>query len=285
MTTETAAVAVKSPPAVTFDTAAAMRHVRTLSAQIGERTAGSKGEREAAAYLQSQLSAAGYASQLRSFPLPDGSRSQNVVAVLPGSSELRIILGAHYDTKRSSPGANDNGTGVGALLEIARELKTEKLTPTIEFVFFGAEEMIDSNPDHHHYGSRFHVAQMTDAERERTAGMLSVDMIGYGPELRVRTMNLGPQTLRRDLLAFARSKGVKASYLKDPGKYGWSDHEPFELAGIPAAWIEWRDDPVYHTARDTAAHVSTAKVRTVGQLVLDYVRSLDTESLEGLSTR
>jgi len=42
-------------------------------------------------------------------------------------------------------------------------------------------------------------------------------------------------------------------YLRDPGESGWSDHEAFELAGIPAAWIEWRDDPVYHTAADKRA--------------------------------
>jgi Zn-dependent M28 family amino/carboxypeptidase len=283
--TATATTAARTPSqsSGTFDVASALRHVRVLSDQIGVRVAGSSEEREAAQYLQKQLRSAGYAAEIRSFPLPNGSTSQNVVALLPGSSDQRIVLGAHYDTKRPSPGANDNGTGVGVLLEIARELKTKKLMPTIEFVFFGSEEMIDSNADHHHYGSRFHVDEMSASERARVAGMLSVDMIGYGPELRLRTMNRGPQTLRRDLLAFAASRGVGLSYLKDPGKYGWSDHEPFELAGMSAAWIEWRDDPVYHTARDTPAHLSTKKVRTVGQLVLDYVSSLDTESLEALN--
>lgn len=82
-------------------------------------------------------------------------------------------------------------------------------------------------------------------------GMVSVDMIGYGPDFVVRTMGSGPQTMRYLLLADAKRQGLSASYLADPGPSGWSDHESFELAGIPTAWIEWRDDPVYHTTGDT----------------------------------
>jgi len=265
-----------------FNATRAMQLVRALSTNIGVRQAGSASELRAAYYIRNRLREAGYTPVVRTFALPGGRRSQNVVATLPGSSARRVILGAHYDTKRPSPGANDNATGVAALLEIARELKDEKLTPTVEFVFFGSEETIDSNPNHHHYGSRSFVASMSAARRRATAGMLSVDMIGFGPELRVRTMGRGPQTLRRALLKYAAARGVGASYLRDPGKYGWSDHEPFELAGIPAAWIEWRDDPVYHTARDTTGHVSAAKVKSVGVLVLGYVRSLDAAALEAL---
>jgi aminopeptidase YwaD len=251
-----------------------MVHVRALASGIGVRQAGSGPERRAAAYIAGRLESWGYDADIRTFPLPKGRTSQNVVATLKGASARTIILGAHYDTKRPSPGANDNGTGTAALLEIARDLRDRRPDVTIRLVFFGSEERVDSDSDHHHFGSRAYVASMTRAERARTIGMVSIDMIGFGPDLHVRTMGRGPQTLRRKLLAFAGSIGTKITYKADTASTGSSDHEAFERAGIPAAWIEWRDDPVYHTSRDVASHVSAVKMRTVGRFVLAYVRSL-----------
>ncbi len=265
-----------------FDTEAARKHVQVLAGDIGVREGGTEGERKGAAYISAELEKMGYAPSTVKFSLPNGRTSQNVIAELPGTGSRRVILGGHYDTKKPSPGANDNTSGSAALLAIAAELKDEPLPPTIVFVWFGTEEMIDSNKDHHHYGSRAYLKSMTAAEKSATAAMLSVDMIGYGPEFRVRTMGKGPQTLQKDLLAFGKANGYSATYMKDPSKYGYSDHEPFELAGIPAAWIEWRDDPVYHTAKDIPSHVDWEKVRQAGQLTLDYVRALDEPRMDVL---
>jgi len=274
-----------TPPAPVidaFDADLTRAHTQALAGDIGVRAAGTDGERQGAAYIAQELEKLGFTPAIVKVPLPGGKTSQNVVAELPGTGERRVILGAHYDSKSPSPGANDNGTGSAALLAIAAEIKDEPLPPTIVFVWFGAEEMIDKNPDHHHYGSRAYAKAMTAEEKATTAAMLSVDMIGYGPEFRVRTMGAGPQTLRIDLLAFAKAKGYTATYLRDAGKYGWSDHEPFELAGMPAAWIEWRDDPAYHSAKDTPAHIDWVKVRQAGQLTLDYVRALDERRMDAL---
>lgn len=264
-----------------FDTAAALAHIRELE-RIGVRAGGTDGEKRAAEYLAAQLESFGYDAVIREFPLPNGATSRNVVATLAGSTSRRVIVGAHYDTKPPSPGANDNGSGTAAVLVIAKDLADEKLAPTIEFVFFGSEETIDSNPDHHHFGSRFHVASMSTAEKRSTAAMFSVDMIAYGPSFHARTMGSGPRTLSGDLLAFAKARGVSISYLKDPGKSGWSDHEPFERAGIPSVWLEWRDDPVYHTAGDDTAHLQTRKLGIAGGLVLDYLRALDEKRMDRL---
>lgn len=257
-----------------FDTAAAVAHVRALE-RIGVRAGGSDGERRAAEYLAAQLESFGYDAEIRQFPLPNGKTSRNVVASLAGSTDRRVVVGAHYDTKAPSPGANDNGSGTAAVLVIAKALAGEKPAATIEFVFFGSEETIDSNPDHHHFGSRFHAASMSAAEKRSTVAMFSVDMIAYGPSFHVRTMESGPRTLSDDVLAFAKSRATAISYLKDPGKSGWSDHEPFERAGIPSVWLEWRDDPVYHTAGDVTAHLQTRKLGIAGGLVLDYLRAMD----------
>jgi len=56
------------------------------------------------------------------------------------------------------------------------------------------------------------------------------------------------------------------------------------MAGVPAAWLEWRDDPLTHTAYDVSSRVDTKKVRVAGQLVLDYVRTLDLAKLNALAS-
>ncbi len=257
-----------------FNVDLALEHVRALT-DFGVREAGSEAERSAAEYVAGQLRTFGYIPRIESFKLPNGRETRNVVAVKQGTSTSRVVIGGHMDSKSPSPGANDNATGVGAMLVIAEALANETTWATIEFVAFGSEEMIDSNPDHHHFGSRYRVQAMSDAERAATVAMLSVDMIGYGPALHARTMGSGPQSLSGDILAFAKERGVDMTYRRDEGPSGWSDHEAFELAGIPAVWIEWRDDPVYHTNKDTPDHLSRDKVGVVGQLVLDYVRSVD----------
>jgi len=269
-------------PKPKFVAGRALRDVRALEA-FGVRSGGSGAERRGAAYISMRLRGAGVVGVEPPFQLSKGETSRNVIAVLPGESTKTIILGAHMDSKYPSPGANDNGSGCGALLEIARCLAKQPAYPTVKLVFFGTEEMIDADPDHHHYGSRAFVAEMSKAARDNVAGMISVDMIGYGPDFVVRSMGRGPQTMVRLLQQQARKRDIRLSYLIDPGPSGYSDHEAFELAGIPAAWIEWRDDPVYHTAADTSRHLVAAKVRQTGQFLLDVLYGMDDATLRKLN--
>jgi hypothetical protein len=65
----------------------------------------------------------------------------NVIATKPGKNPGKIILiGAHYDTVNGSPGADDNGTGVAALLEVARVLGGSKFSKTLVLAAFDMEE-------------------------------------------------------------------------------------------------------------------------------------------------
>lgn len=269
---------------IDFDVNKTMECIRALES-FGVRKEGTAAETEAAQWLLEQMKALRYDARIEDVPLPNGTTSHNVIARAEGTSERVIVLGAHLDTKSPSPGANDNASGCAAILEIARILAEQPVTPTVEFVFFGAEEMIDGNGDHHHYGSRFRVAAMTDAEIANTAGMISVDMIGYGPQFVSRTMLRGPQDMSDIVIAQAEADGYSMDFLEDPGASGWSDHEAYELAGIPATWIEWRDDPVYHTAEDTSGHLNHENIRVAGQVVLGVLRSLDEGELEGLCAR
>ncbi len=264
-----------------FPTERAMVHVRYLADELGVRKGGSDEESRAAAYVVRELRSLGYEPRVEEVPLPSKKVCRNVIAEKAGVSSRTLVLGAHLDSKPPAPGANDAATGVGALLAIAEVLAARQTTASIEFAFFGAEEIIGADPSQHHFGSRYRVASMSDAEKDTIAGMLSLDVIAVGDQLYARSMMRGPQTLVRDVIAFSKPR-VPMTFKKDPGKTGWSDHEPYELAGIPAVWIESLPDPAYHTPRDVASHIDIKRYRQVGQLALEYVISRTESDLERL---
>jgi aminopeptidase YwaD len=268
-------------PLAPFDGEAALKHVIAL-AGIGVRKGGTVNEHKGADYIAGQLRQWGYEPVIQTFKLPNGTTSRNVVARAKGESGRALVLGAHMDSKKPSPGANDNASGCGALLEIARDISARRLYASVDFVFFGTEEMVDANRAHHHYGSRYYVRSLSSSERAAISGMVSVDMIGTGSRFVSRTMGTGPQGLSNLLVRMAKKRGMPASYLKDPSAAGWSDHEAFERVGIPVSWIEWQTDPLYHTAKDTAGHVRSVRLKSTGQLVLDFVAGATETTLSGL---
>ena len=258
-----------------------MTHVRYLADRIGVRLAGSDAEKRAADYVVGQLESLGYQPRVETFPLPNGKTSRNVIAEKPGSSRRALVLGAHLDSKPPSPGANDDASGVGALLAMASALAGEETAATVQFAFFGAEEITGSDVNEHHLGSRYRVSKTATAEKARISGMISLDVIGHGDRLYARTLNKGPQSLAQDMIAYSRLR-VPLTYRRDPAKTGQSDHEAYELARLPAVWIESLPDPAYHKTTDTGAHIQVARLQQVGQLVLDYVASRTDTTLAAL---
>ena len=266
-----------------FDSSNAMAYIRHFSDDIGVRKGGSAAETRAANYLLEALKGWGYSdAQIREVPIPNGKTSHAVWATRKGTRSGTIVLGAHIDSKSPSPGANDNASGSGVLLELARDLKDAKISPSVTFVWFGNEEMIDHNGDHHHYGSRWFVRNMPAELRRDIVGMVSVDMVGYGERFAIRSMGQGPQAMVDLLSRRFTDAGLRSRYAEDPGAYGWSDHEPFELAGIPAAWLEWQDDPVYHTADDRASHVQPLRIEQTGRALRTFLIGLKARDLVAL---
>lgn len=265
-----------------FDTTAAMAHLYRLAAVIGPRKGGTAAELAAAQYGVDYLTSLGYSPTLMDVPLPNGTTSHNVVAVKPGTSPLTIVVGGHMDSKLPSPGGNDNASGSATVLELARALKDATLVPTVVFVLFGQEETVAGKTDDHHWGSRRYVSTMTAEQRANLVGMISLDMVGNGQIFYYRTMGRGPRAMRDLMQAYATAVKANILYLKDASRNGYSDHEPFELAGFPAAWLEWRKDPAYHTAGDTYAHCSAACVERAGKFALGFLADLDMSDLYNL---
>ncbi len=202
--------------------------------------------------------ALGYRVVVQRFPLPKGGSSANVVAVPRGLP--RVLLVAHLDSVHEGPGANDNGSGVAVLLELARALRgREGVMPAAT----GAEER-------HETGARVHLGALRllrgISARGRASIRLAVslDMVGIGSRLHVRGIERAPNRSARSLLA----RAAFATYLRDPG---WSDHAELARAGIPAAWLEWREDACWHKACDLLAEPATMALS--GEIVLRAARA------------
>ncbi len=155
--------------------------------------------------------------------------SQNVVADLPGSDPDAgvIYVGAHHDTQADSVGADDNGTGVAAVMALARVFEGVSRRRTIRLISFGTEEQLS-------VGSASYVRRHRETIARDGRFMFNFDSFGSrlgwtflvcnGPD------GIGPHFTRHLAAAghFARVQTAIVPY---------ADHFPFVAAGVPAAWI------------------------------------------------
>src|SRR5919106_5913809 len=105
-------------------------HVHALAGEIGERNLWRYSNlQRAAEYIEADLRSCGYAPARQTYEISRLPVS-NIEAILPGNegtasrADEILVVGAHYDTVDACPGANDNATGVAALLELARRFAT-----------------------------------------------------------------------------------------------------------------------------------------------------------------
>ncbi len=177
--------------------------------------------------------------------------SENLVAVLPGESDERIVLGAHFDSWDLGQGAMDNGLGVAQLFEVARLLQkhSPKNAYTVAIVFFNAEEW-------GLWGSRRYVEAHRD---DPIRVMINVDMVGD-----ITGVNaMGFDELVPVLDSFSANLGA-LKFSRKLANQTWlgSDHHPFVLEGFPAitfyAPIPADDVRYYHDVADTFDKVDPA---------------------------
>ena len=154
------------------------KHIAMLSEEIGERNLWRDGTLDAAAdYIEETLQSRGYAVSSQVYTV-QGTSVRNLEAVHGGTSlaEEIVLIGAHYDTVSGSPGANDNASGVAALIEIARLLAANQLARSVRFVAFVNEEppfFYTWKMGSHRYDRRAH-----ELVHNITA-MLALETIGY----------------------------------------------------------------------------------------------------------
>jgi hypothetical protein len=222
--------------------------------------------------------------------------SWNVAGLLSGTDpHLRdetILVTSHYDhlgvqNGKHYPGANDNGSGTVAMLEVARLLAGRPLARGVLFVSFGSEEQLM-------LGSYHYVAHPLRA-LETTRAVLNLDMIGRGeahtPEslgayevtaARSDQLNLVGAAFSPDLAALlAREAKTAGMTLSDKFDRDSSiralfrcDHLPFLQKGIPAVWLFSGFHPGYHEPVDTIDLLDFEKMERVVRLTSGAVRTL-----------
>ncbi|MRG85629.1 M20/M25/M40 family metallo-hydrolase [Salinibacillus xinjiangensis] len=261
------------------------QHISYLSEEIGSRAAGTEGELQTVDYLVEQFESYGYEQvdvQEFTFTSWGGEEitSYNVEAVKEPKKNhdtgQQIIVGSHHDSVAWGPGANDDASGTGALLELARVFANTPTDTTIKFVAFGAEE-------NGLWGSRKYAEAITEEEAEKTVAMFQLDMVGSADagDLVMFTAD-GKQNTVTDLGAAA---GSRVSEDAVPySELGRSDHVPFHNLGIPAAlFIHTPLEPWYHSEDDIIDYISKEKLKDVGNIVGAAVHQIarkDTPALE-----
>ena len=172
---------------------------------------------------------------------------------------LRVFV-AHADTVPPAAGANDNASGLGALVALAGAVRDPGCD--VWLVATGAEDRLHTgSPDH--LGA-LALARRLRARRRDVRFALSLDEVGRGPRFLVRSPVARPRPRVEGRLPFR--------WLRDSGS-GNSDHRELHLAGIPAMKLGVDDDPCRHTACDRPARLR----RTAFARVLRAVLPLATE--------
>lgn len=262
----------------------ARRAVRRLAGVIGPRPGTTPAYFEAADWVEAKLTELGWQVERQSFRVPggfseagpteglpvDAGRSVNLVAtrgdVVPG--EPWLAVGAHLDTVPTSPGAEDNASGIGALLAVAEATAGRRTRLPVVLIAFGAEEPRGPGPDDHHYGSRAYVASLTPAERRSLRGMVAMDRVGVGTVVPVGSV-AEPDPLRAELLEAADRAGVPT--VAETGQES-SDHYSFVRDGLPGVRLGSTSYAAYHSAQDVLSVVDKAQLERTARLVVSWLR-------------
>ncbi len=275
-------------------------HVDVLARDIGERNLRKPDAlHRTADYITATLNDAGYDVRAYEYQV-EGHTVKNLEASLAGSSKPDeiVVVGAHYDTVPNCPGANDNGTGVASVLEMARAMKEVKPQRTVRFVLFVNEEPPYFQTEA--MGSLVY-ARACKARGDKIVAMISMETIGfysdekgsqnYPPPFDQFFPDTGnfigfasnPQSkqLLFDVVASFRahtkfpSEGVATS--PDIPGIGWSDHWSFWQAGYPAIMVT-DTAPFrfkhYHEPTDTPETIDYERTARVVAGVLRVVREL-----------
>jgi len=250
--------------------------VQKLAGEIGERNMWHYAQLNTAAdFIEKSFSGAGLHPRRDSYEVR-GQPCHNLEAEIPGARPEIHLIGAHYDSVSGSPGANDNGTGVAAMLALARRFAARQPKHTLRFVAFVNEE-----PPYFLSGEMgsFVYAGRCKAHGDKISAMISLETVGYfsdAPNSQIYpsrvlgafypnvgnfigfVSNVHSRTLLRQVVALFRkhakipSEGAALPWFI-PG-VSWSDQWSFWKNGYPGIMVTDTAPfryPYYHSAKDT----------------------------------
>jgi Zn-dependent M28 family amino/carboxypeptidase len=274
-----AAAATPTPAPLRFDAQNAYVYVLEQCG-FGPRPTGSTNNHLLGDYLLAEVQEHGWRTEVQEFTYR-GVRGRNISAI-KGDGPV-ILLGAHYDTRPYADydppetqqqyilGANDGGSGVAVLLELARVLDMELVPYQVRLVFFDAEDR--GNLD----GWPFSVgAQEYAAALEVTPEyVIVVDMVGDDDQALYWEGNSDPG-LNARIWELAGELGYQEWFVPEQRWQITDDHLPFVQKGLRAIDIIDFDYPYWHTTQDTADKVSAESLGRIGHVLEVFLE----ESLE-----
>lgn len=223
----------------------------------------------------------------------------NIIASYNSSANKRVLLAAHWDTRpwadkstslddraKPVPGANDGGSGVGVLLEIARNLAIKQPSIGIDIALFDAEDYgnndgFEDNSDSWCLGSQYWVKNMVPYSKYNKAAYgILLDMVG-GRGARFH-YELFSQEFARLATVKVWSEAEKLGYsdyfIREKGAPITDDHVVLTRAGIPTTnIIESVNDetqsfnPTWHTLDDSMENIDRSSLKAVGETVLNVI--------------
>lgn len=269
-----------------FPVDGARMHARVVEqVAFGPRVPGTPGHAAMRAWLVSELRALGARVEEQSFTDTTLGRPlelTNVIARFGPQRGRRLLLCAHWDTrpwsdqeadsaKRGVPiaGANDGGSGVAVLLEMAELFRGAPPAVGVDLAFFDGEDMgRPDRPEEYSLGARGYARRLPPPgdDARPVAGFL-FDMVGD------RDLQIHPEvnsvqraaSLASLVLDAARATGAR-SFRREPRHTLVDDHIPLLDAGLPTVNIIDFDYPAWHTSRDTPDQVSAESLAEVARV-------------------
>ncbi len=247
--------------------------------EMGARYPGAKGHDEIILYINDELERSGWQVDRQVTEL-NGKAVINLIASRDEDPEY-VLLGAHYDSRiladrdqvedlrnEPVPGANDGGSGVAVLLELARTLPDD-LPLSTRLVFFDAEDNGGIEDWDWILGSRAYVRDIDPLPKIAVI----LDMIGDS-DLQVYYERNSDQVIREDIWRVADDLGFENIFIKEEKHSMLDDHIPFLEAGIPAVDLIDFDYPYWHTTEDTPDKVSPESLQLIGDTITAWLLGL-----------
>ncbi|HWV23697.1 MAG TPA: M28 family metallopeptidase, partial [Thermomicrobiales bacterium] len=230
------------------------------------------GNQIAADYLYQQLESYGLNVWFEEFLSPEGILLVNVVGEAPGRDNSAIYaMMAHLDSinveasPSTAPGADDNGTGMAAILEMARILAQYRLEHPVRFVFVNGEEVGI-------LGSAAW-AKRTSAENVPIEGVFNIDSVGSDRQGRLLVFNSdeGSAWMQDLMISVNDGYGLGQEIMSRKNPSIVADDNMVRDQGYEAVMIArelygW--SPVHHSARDVESNVSIENVMTTAYVVM-----------------
>lgn len=209
-------------------------------------------------------------------------QSRNVVATLPGTdptSTAEILFTAHYDTVKGAPGANDDGSGVAAIMAAAKTMSQYSFRHTIKFIAFTGEEVGT-------YGS-FSYARDAYRNGDNIYAVINPDIIGYADTAEGgRIINF--MCPERSLWITEFAQNISEKYhshvdmvIEARPNYIGADHQPFYDYGYDGVWIAHHDSYQWcHTPNDVVENLNRTYQTKATQFLMAVVAELAIKPIE-----